>query len=149
MEGGLMKTCTCGAVSALREVEKQYGKLHDMLSDCVESGRLSAAELTDDYAALVEQTIRCVAIDHVVTDVLKRHEEDLAGEKVFLFSIDPLLFKKQRTLFTLLLDGDVKDASMDFEPLEGIRNLLDAIADQAHDWYGMDTLFTLEGDHEP
>ena len=44
-----MKTCTCGAVSALREVEKQYGKLHDMLSDCVESGRLSAAELPDDH----------------------------------------------------------------------------------------------------
>lgn len=35
-----MKTCTCGAVPALREVEKQYGKLHDMLSDCMESGRL-------------------------------------------------------------------------------------------------------------
>ena len=35
------------------------------------------------------------------------------------------------------------------EPLEGIRNLFDAIADQAHDWYGMDTLFLSEDDHEP
>lgn len=144
-----MKTCICGAVSVLREVEKQYGNLHDMLSDCIESGRLSAAELPDDYAALVEQTIKCVATDHVVKAVLKRHEEGQEGEKVFLFSIDPEIFKKQRTLLTLLLDGEVKDASLDFEPLEGIRNLLDAIADQAHDWYGMDMLFTVEGDHEP
>jgi hypothetical protein len=144
-----MNECTCGAVPVLREVQKQYGKLHDMLSDCMESGRLSAAELPDDYAALVEQTTRCVSIDHVVTAVLERHEEGREDEKVFLFSIDPEIFKKQRTLLTLLLDGDTKDASIDFEPLEGIRNLLDAIADQAHDWYGMDTLFTLEGDHEP
>src|ERR1700694_1213475 len=113
-----MKTCTCGAVSVLREVQKHYGKLHDMLSDCMESGRLSAAELPDDYAALVEQTIKCVSIDHVVTAVLKRHEEDREDKKVFLFSLDPEIFKQQRTLLTLLLDGDVKDASIDFEPLE-------------------------------
>ena len=144
-----MNNCTCGAVPVLREVQKQYGKLHDMLSDCMESGRLSAAELPDDYAALVEQTIKCVATDHVLKAVLKRHEEGQEGEKVFLFSIDPEIFKKQRTLLSLLLDGEVKDSSLDFEPLEGIRNLLDAIADQAHDWYGMDTLFSVEGDHEP
>lgn len=143
-----MNECTCGAVSVLKEVQKHYGKLHDMLSDCMESGRLSAAELPDDYAALVEQTIRCVSIDHLVTAVLKRHEEIQENEKVFLFSLDPQIFKEQRTLLTLLLDGDVKDASMDFEQLEGIRNLLDTIADQAHDWYGMDTLFTVEDDHE-
>ena len=143
-----MNNCTCGAVPVLRETQKQYGKLHDMLSDCMESGRLSAAELPDDYAALVEQTIRCVSIDHLVTAVFKRHEEIQDNEKVFLFSLDPQIFKEQRTLLTLLLDGDVKEASMDFEALEGIRNLLDAIADQAHDWYGMDTLFSVEDDHE-
>lgn len=144
-----MKTCTCGAVSVLREVEKQYGNLHDILSDCIESGRLSAADLPDDYAALVEQTIKCVSTDRVVTAFLKRHEKYQENGKVFLFSIDPEILKKQRTLLTLLLGGDVKDVAMDFEPLEGIRNLLDAIADQAHDWYGMDTLFSVEGDHEP
>ncbi len=144
-----MKTCTCGAVSVLRAVEKQYGKLHDMLSDCMESGRLSAAELPDDYAALVEQLITCVSIDHMMTAVLKRHTENQEGEKVFLFSIDPEIFKQQRILLTLLLDGDKKDTSINLEPLEGIRNLLDAIADQAHDWYGMDTLFTMEAGHEP
>lgn len=143
-----MKTCTCGAVSALIELYKTYSKLHDMLSDCIEGGRLSAAELPDDYAAIFEQITRCVAIDHVISAVFKLYGEDLGDEKVFLFSIDPQIFKKQRTLLTQLLDGDVKDASIDFEPLEGIRNLLDAIADQAHDWYGMDTLFTVEGDHE-
>ena len=144
-----MKNCTCGAVSALREAQKQYGKLHDMLSDCMEIGRLSAAELPDDYAALVEQTVTCVAIDSLVTAVLNHHEESPESGKVFLFSIDPAIFKEQRTLLTLLLDGESKNPSMDFEPLEGIRNLLDTIADQAHDWYGMDTLFLTEGDHEP
>jgi hypothetical protein len=143
-----MKTCTCGAVSVLREVKKQYGKLHDMLSDCMESGSLSAAELPDDYAALVEHTIKCVSTDHMVTTVLKHHEEGQENEKVFLFSIDPEIFKEQRALLTLLLDGALKDTALDFEALEGIRNLLDAIADQAHDWYGMDTLFTVGGDHE-
>lgn len=144
-----MNNCTCGAVSVLREVQKQYGKLHDILSDCIESGRLSAADLPDDYAALVEQTVKCVAIDSVVTAVLKRHEESPGDGNVFLFSIDPAIFKEQRTLLTLLLDGESKDTSIDFEPLEGIRNLLDTIADQAHDWYGMDTLFLSEDDNEP
>ena len=143
-----MNECTCGAVSVLREVQKHYGKLHDMLSDCIESGRLSTAELPDDYVALVEQTIKCVSIDHVVTAFLKRCENDQENEKIFLFSLDPQIFKKQRTLLSLLLDGDAKDSSLDFEPLEGIRNLLDTIADQAHDWYGMDTLFIVEGNHE-
>lgn len=144
-----MNNCTCGAVSVLREVQIQYGKLHDMLSDCMESGRLSAVELPDDYAALVKQTIKCVTIDSVVTAVLKRHEESPKDGNVFLFSIDPAIFKEQRRLINLLLDGESKDTSIDFEPLEGIRNLLDALADQAHDWYGMDTLFLSEDDHEP
>jgi hypothetical protein len=144
-----MKPCTRGAISALRELHKTYSKLHDMLSDCIEGGRLSAAALPDDYAAIVEQITRCVAIDYVLSLVFNFYEEELGDEKVFLFSLDPGIFKKQRMLLTLLLDGDMKDASMDFEPLEGIRNLLDAIADQAHDWYGMDTLFLTEGDHEP
>lgn len=144
-----MKNCTCGAISTLREAQKHYGKLHDMLSDCIEGGRLSAAELPDDYAAIVEQTIKCVPIDSLVTAVLKHHEESPGDGKIFLFSIDPAVFKEQRSLLTLLLDGEAKDTSMDFEPLEGIRNLLDTIADQAHDCYGMDTLFLTEGDHEP
>jgi hypothetical protein len=32
-----------------------YGKLHDILSDCIESGRLTEADLPDDYKAIVEQ----------------------------------------------------------------------------------------------
>jgi|GEM_PF-5517845 len=144
-----MNNCTCGAIPVLREAQKQYGKLHDMLSDCMESGRISAAELPDDYTALVEQTVKCVTIDSVVTAVLKRHEESPGDGNVFLFSIDPAIFKEQRTLLTQLLDGESKDPSINFEPLEGIRNLLDTIADQAHDWYGMDTLFLSENDHEP
>lgn len=31
-----------------------YGRLHDIVSDCVESGRLSEADLPDDYQAIVQ-----------------------------------------------------------------------------------------------
>lgn len=144
-----MKNCTCGAIPALKATQYHYGKLHDILSDCMESGRLSAAELPDDYAAILEQTIICVGIDSLVTAVLNHYEESPGDGKVYLFSIDPAIFKEQRRLLNQLLDGDEKETSLDLEPLEGIRNLLDAIADQAHDWYGMDTLFLTEGDHEP
>lgn len=144
-----MKPCTCGALAVLRELHKRYGKLHDILSDCIEGGRLSAETLPDDYDAIVEQITRCVALDHVLSLVFNHYEEELGDEKVFLFSIDPELFKKQRALLSLILDGKADAPGIDFGPLEGIRNLLDAIADQGHDWYGMDTLFLPEGDHEP
>lgn len=141
--------CDCGAITALRELHKTYGKLHDILSDCIEGGRLSAAALPDDYAAIVEQITRCVAIDHAISAVFRLYEEELGEGKVFLFSIDPALFKRQRALLSRLLEEEKPHPSTDLEPLEGIRNLLDAIADQAHDWYGMDTLFLEEGDRDP
>ena len=38
---------------------KPLEHLWDMLSDCIESGRLQEADLPDDYAALVEQMATC------------------------------------------------------------------------------------------
>jgi len=47
---------TCGWLfSAAPDLHKAYGRLHDMLSDMIESGRLSEADIPDDYQALVEQ----------------------------------------------------------------------------------------------
>ena len=36
----------------------EYQKLHDMLSDAIEGGRLSEADIPDDYQALVDQLAR-------------------------------------------------------------------------------------------
>ena len=38
---------------------KQYEKLHDGLSDMVESGRLTEADIPDDYQWLVETLVAC------------------------------------------------------------------------------------------
>ena len=42
-------------LETLSAYRKAYGKLHDILSDCIEGGRLTAADLPDDYQAIVEQ----------------------------------------------------------------------------------------------
>jgi len=52
------------------------------------------------------------------------------------------LFKRQRAILGNLLFGE-KDRGLteeEFEMLEGLQNLCDEIADQAHDNYGLDTL---------
>jgi hypothetical protein len=36
-----------------------YFKLHDMLSDMIEDGRLTEGDIPEDYAALVEQLKQC------------------------------------------------------------------------------------------
>ena len=38
-----------------------YFKLHDMLSDMIEGGRLTEGDIPDDYAALVGQLEQCNA----------------------------------------------------------------------------------------
>lgn len=65
---------TCGTATLLKEVHSQYGKLHDLISDCIESGKLSARNLPDDYPDIVDQLIKCVAVDLKVADVLKQHD---------------------------------------------------------------------------
>lgn len=60
---------------AFRLYRQAYGKLHDMLSDCIESGRLTAADLPDDYHALVEQLAGpCTAAEVMALKVLVTHE---------------------------------------------------------------------------
>ncbi|WP_211440945.1 hypothetical protein [Collimonas humicola] len=51
-------------LAALKTMREKYGRLHDALSDCIESGRLNAEILPNDYAALVEMTEACVGADH-------------------------------------------------------------------------------------
>jgi len=66
-----------GAVAVLEDMLAQYGHLHDMLSDCIEGGRLSAAELPDDYAAIVDQLCKCVSIEHIAAAFINNYR----GEK--------------------------------------------------------------------
>jgi len=63
-------------------------------------------------------------------------------EKLFLFSLDAVEFKRQRELILELTEEAKaeKFSSSRHQVLDGLTNLLDAIADQAHDVYGMDVL---------
>lgn len=40
---------------------KQYERLHDGLSDMIEGGRLTEADIPDDYQWLVETLVQCNA----------------------------------------------------------------------------------------
>lgn len=40
--------------TALQDMQSAYGRLHDGLSDMIESGRLTEADIPDDYQWLVE-----------------------------------------------------------------------------------------------
>lgn len=42
-------------LKALEQMQEAYGRLHDFLSDAIEAGRLTEADIPDDYAAIVEQ----------------------------------------------------------------------------------------------
>jgi hypothetical protein len=54
--------------------------------------------------------------------------------------IDGPIFKKQRELLHAIINSGVL-AKVAVEPLQGLENLLDEIADCAHDVYGKDCLF--------
>lgn len=43
----------------INELLEAYFDLHDMLSDMIEGGRLTEADIPDDYQALLEQIDRC------------------------------------------------------------------------------------------
>ncbi len=57
--------------AALKIMRKSYGRLHDMLSDMVEGGRLSEAEIPDDYQALVDALAECDGADHATKKALQ------------------------------------------------------------------------------
>lgn len=42
-----------GAPDAIAEYRKAYSRLHDFLSDMIEGGRLTEADIPDDYQAIV------------------------------------------------------------------------------------------------
>ena len=48
-----MSTDTHRCLHALEDMRQKYGRLHDGLSDMIESGRLTAADIPDDYDWLV------------------------------------------------------------------------------------------------
>ncbi|CAN7297554.1 hypothetical protein LJR221_001460 [Agrobacterium tumefaciens] len=49
--------------TALNEMRQQYGRLHDRLSDMIESGRVTEAALPDDYRAIVDLLEVCATAD--------------------------------------------------------------------------------------
>lgn len=58
-------------------------------------------------------------------------------KKHYMLDIDSELFKLQRkAIGAMIAEGTMPDA----DTLSGIQELLDALADQAHDIHGMDTL---------
>jgi hypothetical protein len=68
-----------------------------------------------------------------------------SGNLSYAFTIDPALLKQQRTAISrLIMDGG--DPKQFRNELLGIEGLLDAVADQAHDNYGLDTLLTADAD---
>lgn len=64
-------------------------------------------------------------------------------DKDSLFAgIEGPLFKQQRQVLSAIIDnGHLPADKNELELLEGLRNLLDCIADVAHDEFGKDTLF--------
>lgn len=64
---------------ALDNLRDHYGRLHDALSDCIEAGRLTAAELPDDYAALVELLAQAAAADEQAAAALASRGESIAA----------------------------------------------------------------------
>jgi hypothetical protein len=49
-------------IDALKDAVRTYATLHDMISDMIESGRLTQAHIPDDYPALVDKLVECVAL---------------------------------------------------------------------------------------
>ena len=67
------------------------------------------------------------------------------NEKSYLLDIDGPKFRKQRELLFLLMEAADESRPFElgpeqFELLDGLVNLTDAIADQAQDNYGIDCL---------
>lgn len=59
------------AHAALLDLRAKYNRLHDVLSDCIESGRLTETELPDDYKALTGMLQQCAMADSAVAEILK------------------------------------------------------------------------------
>jgi hypothetical protein len=67
------------------------------------------------------------------------------GQEAYLLQIDGHLFRQQRRLLMKFLHGVLRGiayvpADGDRDLLEGLVALTDEVADQAHDWHGIDCL---------
>ena len=67
----------------------------------------------------------------------------MSALQAYELRIDGPLLRRQRQWLLELIE---KAASDDQEHLEGILSLLDEIADQAHDQYGIDSLLEMEAE---
>lgn len=65
----------------------------------------------------------------------------MAYAEDIISKIDGPMFRDQRRAVMQLLCDNKEITPMQAEALEGLSNLLDAIADCAYDVYGLDTLF--------
>lgn len=72
-------------------------------------------------------------------------KQEIQNIENLLKNIDGPLFKRQRIAVLDLIDGDI--GAEKAEMLEGIQNLLDKVADIAHDTFGIDCLF-VQDDYE-
>lgn len=60
-------------LAALEQMQEAYGRLHDFISDAIEEGRLTEADIPDDYAAFVEQLAEpCNAASEAAKAAIKR-----------------------------------------------------------------------------
>ncbi|TIX28859.1 hypothetical protein [Mesorhizobium sp.] len=64
-------------LDVLKAMRDEYGKLHDFLSDAIESGRLREYDIPDDYQAIVTQLERCGGVE----DRAKRAIDEAEGRK--------------------------------------------------------------------
>lgn len=68
-------------LAALKHMRSAYGKLHDIISDCVEGGRLTAAHLPDDYMAIADQLEKCATADAGAESAVKLAEIAPPGDE--------------------------------------------------------------------
>lgn len=79
-----------------------------------------------------------------VVDVVLSNIRPEAFKGQYWFSLDGPLLRKQRAVLDKYI-GKLANTCSDYAMLHGLANLLDDIADQAHDKYGIDCLLTREG----
>ncbi|MDA8139795.1 MAG: hypothetical protein M0036_14185 [Desulfobacteraceae bacterium] len=71
---------TLSLTLALQKMTSAYGRLHDMLSDAIKGGRLTEADLPDDYRAIAEQLAgHCNKALEFAEDLLKARVKSRTG----------------------------------------------------------------------
>ena len=55
---------------ALRKSLKEYRRLHDFLSDAIEGGRLTEADVPDDYHAFIHQLEECARLEYFANQAI-------------------------------------------------------------------------------